>query len=163
MSKRNILALILTVSSLFLLYPGVTEPILQITISMDLPIIGKQTFYDQTQSILQTVQSLYKQDNKLVAVLIFLFSIVIPLTKAILVLTILVFKDIKFRPQLHRLVNVIGKWSMADVFVVAVFLAFLSTQSNSAIEAQLLSGFSYFTAYCLISLLGFQIAKIEET
>ena len=51
---------------------------------------------------------------------------------------------------------------MADVFVVGVFIAYLSTKSNSMITAELLSGFYYFTGYCLVSLIGIQIASPEE-
>ncbi|MEO9966894.1 MAG: paraquat-inducible protein A [Reichenbachiella sp.] len=162
MLKRNIAALILTIVSLALLYPGLTRPILQLVISAELPIIGKTTFYEQTQSILQTVDTLYHTNNKLVAILIFLFSVVVPFTKGVIILAVLLFKNFSLKVRLYRFVYIIGKWSMADVFVVGVFMAFLSTQSNSSIEANLLEGFNYFAAYCIVSLLGIQMAKLEK-
>jgi hypothetical protein len=81
------------------------------------------------------------------------------------------------RQKLIKIVAVIGKWSMADVFVVAVFLAILSTnhaQSRETHElaffgmkigfemsSQTLSnvgqGFYYFVGYCVLSLLGSQL------
>lgn len=162
MLKRNIAALILTIVSLSLLYPGLTKPILQIVISAELPIIGKTTFYEQTQSILQTVETLYKTNNKFVAILIFLFSVVIPVTKGVIILSVLLVKKFALKAKLYRFVFIIGKWSMADVFVVGVFMAFLSTQSNGAIEAELLGGFNYFAFYCLLSLLGVQLTTLEK-
>ncbi|UXP31279.1 paraquat-inducible protein A [Reichenbachiella agarivorans] len=162
MLKRNIVALVLTIISLAILYPGLTFPILQITVSADLPILGKTTFYEQTQSILQTVETLYKTNNKFVASLIFLFSVVVPATKGVIVLSVLLIKDFKLKYKLYKFVHSIGKWSMADVFAVAVFMAFLSAQSNSSVEAVLHQGFFYFASYCLISLLGLQFIKIAE-
>lgn len=162
MLKRNITALILTIVSLALLYPGLTKPILQIVISAELPIIGKTTFYEQTQSILQTVDTLYNTNNKFVAILIFLFSVIIPFTKGIIILAVLLIKDFAIKTKVYRFVYIIGKWSMADVFVVGVFMAYLSTQSNSSIEADLLEGFNYFAMYCILSLLGIQMTTLEN-
>lgn len=162
MKKRNILALILTISSLALLYPGLTKPILSIVIAAELPIIGKTTFYEQTQSILQTIDTLYSTNNKLVGVLIFLFSVVIPVLKGLMMLIVLLVKDFKWKNRLHQIMSLIGKWSMADVFVVGVFIAFLSTHSNSAIQADLLDGFYYFTAYCILSLTAIQVANLTQ-
>ena len=162
MSLRNIVALILTVISLFLLFPGLNLPILRIDISAELPILGRTTFYEQTQSIMETIKTLNENDNKLVAALIFLFSVVVPFTKGIIILATLLIKKYPFKNVLYKFVNTIGKWSMADVFVVGVFIAYLSTKSNSMITAELLSGFYYFTGYCLVSLIGIQIASPEE-
>lgn len=162
MLKRNIAALILTIVSLCLLYPGLTKPILQVVISAELPIIGKTTFYEQTQSILETVDTLYNTNNKFVAILIFLFSVIIPLTKGIIILAVLLVKQFKLKSKLYRFVFIIGKWSMADVFVVGVFMAYLSTQSNNSIEANLLEGFNYFAFYCILSLLGIQMTTIDK-
>lgn len=162
MNKRNIAALILTITSLIILYPGLTVSILQISVAPELPLLGKTTFYEQTQSILQTVETLYNTNNKLVAALILLFSVVVPVAKGLLILLVLLIKDLKAKKSLYRFVFAIGKWSMADVFVVGIFIAFLSTQSNEAIDAVLLPGFNYFVAYCILSLTGIQLVKLDE-
>ncbi len=67
----------------------------------------------------------------------------------------------KGKVGLHRFVSVIGKWSMADVFVVGILLAFLATRSDDNIHAQLHDGFYWFLAYCVISIISFQIMKVE--
>ena len=162
MSVRNKISLFLIIISLICLYPGLTNPILTLEIGAELPLVGKMTFYERTQNILETIETLFKENNELVAVLILFFSIVVPLLKAIILLMVLFFKQIKKRLNLYRFVYAIVKWSMADVFVVCVFLAYLATQSNEGIHAELEDVFYYFTAYCLISLASIQVMSLED-
>lgn len=161
MSKRNVAGFILTVISLLLLYPGLTFPMFRLEIGAEFPIIGKVTLYEQTQSIIQTVKTLHENDNTIVAFLILFFSVIVPFLKGVTLIIVLFAKKLKQRAMLHRFVQLIGKWSMADVFVVGVFISYLSTESNSAIMAELHEGFYYFTGYCLISLTAIQVMKIE--
>jgi len=161
MSKRNIAGFILTVISLLLLYPGLTNPMFRLEIGAEFPIVGKISLYEQTQSILQTVETLYDNDNAIVAFLILFFSVMVPFIKALVLMIALFTKRLRQRANMFRFVRAIGKWSMADVFVVGVFIAYLSTKSNSTIMAELHNGFYYFTGYCLISLAAVQIMKIN--
>jgi len=161
MSTRNIAAVLLIIASLACLYPGVTQPLLQIKVAANVPIIGSLQFYDETQSILQSITSLYQQKNTLVATLILLFSIVVPISKALLLLLALFLQKNSYKFALHNFVGVISKWSMADVFVVSVFMAFLATQSNAFIEAMLHPGFYYFLAYCLVSIIATQLLSLN--
>ena len=161
MESRNIIALILIIVSLVCLYPGLTFPILSIHIGAKLPLLGEIGLHDSTQSIMKTIRTLHKNDNSLVAGLILLFSVIIPILKASILLIVLFFKRIKYRALLHRTVALISKWSMADVFVVGVLLAFLATKSDDNIHAQLHEGFYYFLTYCIISIAASQIMKVE--
>ncbi len=146
MSIRNWIAFALILISLLCLYPGLVYPILSIDISAQLPIVGKLGLYESTQSIVQTIQNLFDNDNALVAFLILLFSVIVPVIKALILLVVLMSKNLKKRVQLFNFVHMIGKWSMADGFVVGVFLAFLATRSNENINAQVHEGFYYFLA-----------------
>ena len=56
----------------------------------------------------------------------------------------------------------ISKWAMADVFVVGVYVAFLSAKATDNLDAELQVGFYYFASYCVISLLALQFMKIGE-
>ncbi|MEQ9424561.1 MAG: paraquat-inducible protein A [Cyclobacteriaceae bacterium] len=161
MSKRNILGFSLTLVSIGFLFPGLTFPMLTLEIGAEFPIVGKVTLYEQTQSILQTIETLHNNNNSIVAFLILFFSVIVPFFKAIILVFALFTKNTDLRVSLHKFVSAIGKWSMADVFVVGVFIAYLSTASNSAIIATLHEGFWYFTGYCLISLTGIQVMKME--
>ncbi len=162
MTPRNIVALLLIIISLGCLYPGLTFPILSIYIGAKIPIIGEVGLHDSTQSIMKTIQTLWDNDNNLVANLILLFSVLVPIIKAVTLLTVLFFKQIKSRTFLHKFVAIISKWSMADVFVVGVFLAFLATKSDDNIHAQLHEGFYYFLAYCIISIIATQLMEVKE-
>lgn len=157
MSPRNSFAITLIITSLALLYPGVTQPLLQITVSANIPILGTLQFYNETQSIYQSIVALWQHNNVLVAILILVFSIVIPVVKALLLCIAMLMRHQKSSVSLHRFISFISKWSMADVFVVSVFMAFLATQSNDFIEAVIHPGFYYFLAYCVISIIATQL------
>ncbi len=62
-----------------------------------------------------------------------------------------------------KTVGRIGKWSMADVFVVATFLSYLSfSNMNSGIdtEAKTLVGLYFFLAYCILSIASSQFIEL---
>ena len=162
MSIRNICALVLILASLACLYPGLMFAMLTIEVGTVLPLIGQVDLYEATQSIMQTISKLFENNNYLVAWLILLFSVVVPILKVTLLLIVLIIKKFNGREQVLKFVLIIGKWSMADVFVVSIFMAYLATKSNEAVSATLHSGFYYFTAYCVLSILGTQLIQLNH-
>jgi uncharacterized paraquat-inducible protein A len=178
------LHVVLTLLNFVLLVPGVTLPIYSVTITTQvqasiIPEPIEVTVYEQTRSILGTVRELWRSDDHLVSFLILLFSIIVPVTKGSMLLASIYVTKQAVKTWLVRLVDLIGKWSMADVFVVAVFLAFLATrdqaQANTfsvpvllqqvevGMQTHLTStlgpAFYYFLAYCLFSVLWTQVLK----
>lgn len=166
-SLRNIMGLVLLIVSLICLYPGITLPLLQLQANATFPIIGTVELYNETQSIIESVRSLWESNNRLVAFLILLFSIVVPVFKALLLLLGLGLNALSVAaassPFLIKFVQTVGKWSMADVFVVSVFMAFLATHSNQYLDAILHPGFYYFLAYCIISICSSLCIKIDNS
>ncbi|WP_053981632.1 paraquat-inducible protein A [Marinagarivorans algicola] len=160
--QRNTAALVLILLSLVMLYPGLTQPMMNLTIEASLPLIGRMEFYNQTQSIMQSVRSLFDSGNQTVAILILLFSVIVPLLKAIFLLLAFTLPMPDVRYYLHKLVLIISKWSMADVFVVGIFMAYMAGQAHPSATASLHNGFYYFTAYCILSILGAQLMRIER-
>jgi hypothetical protein len=129
--------------------------------------VGEVEVYAETRSIVGAVRNLYDVGSPLPATLILLFSVVVPLTKSALVAWAVFAKDRSARQRVLDFVETIGKWSMADVFVVALFITFLAaaaTQQAAAGEAPPLvafqaifgPGFYWFLGYCLISLVSQQ-------
>ena len=58
----------------------------------------------------------------------------------------------------------IGKWSMADVFVAACFLSFLSFNNMSnqiETESHSLLGLYFFLSYVVVSLISSMLMNIE--
>jgi len=162
MNTRNIVALILIVASLCCLYPGLVKPVMSLKISAEIPLLGEMVLQETTQSVVSTIKSLYEANNNLVASLILLFSIVVPLIKAVVLLAVLLVPKLPAKSWLHNFVAIISKWSMADVFVVGVLLAFLATKSEETIQAWIHEGFYFFLAYCIISILAAQIIDIKS-
>jgi len=129
----------------------------------NIEVSGDVVVFDKTQSILGTAQELYANQHVLVAVLIVLFSVVVPLCKGLIMLAAQLPMQTRLQNRLMSVANASSKWSMADVFVIGIFIAFLAAngiQENRGLvdfDAQLGNGFYYFLAYCLISILGTQL------
>ena len=157
----NALALGLILASFACLIPGLVRPALTLDISPVLPFLGKMAIYHQTRSILGTIDNLYDTGNRLVAFLILLFSVIVPLAKGLSLLYVLALTKAPFRLPIYRFVALIGKWSMADVFVMGILLAFLAAGAAEGLTAQLHDGFWYFLGYCLRSVASAQLMRIE--
>lgn len=158
---RNKIGLGLLILSVLLLVPGLTFDLLTISISIQVPLLGSQEVHNETRSILGTISGLVEHGNVTVAFLVLLFSVIVPFVKATLLGVVLIFPSAQRSNSIHAFVSVISKWAMADVFVVGVFIAFLSTRSDDNIEAVLHSGFYYFTAYCILSIVSVQLIDLK--
>ena len=158
MTRRNIAAVVLVLISLVVVVPGLIQPI--ITLSADM--MGRQVFAE-TRSILQTVKDLHSSGNYVVAGMILFFSVMVPFIKAVLLGVVGLLKPTQpARYRIFAFVRGISKWAMADVFVVGVYIAYLSAKATDALDAQLHEGFYYFAAYCLISLLSVQVMHVDQ-
>jgi len=167
----------ITLIALFLFVPGIFLPMFSLSMEMTANISGtglSSPLIDKELSLISTIEELFQDNRIFVALLIFVFSICIPVIKTLLITLAFLTKKQLTELKIINFVAAIGKWSMADVFVIAIFLAVLSTNyaetSNTQqlaifgfkmglqISSQTLStvgeGFYYFTGYCLVSLLG---------
>lgn len=161
MKTRNIIAIALLVLSFVVLIPGLIQPL--ITIRASVSVLGQTTeVFADTRSIVQTVQSLHDSGNDFVAGLILLFSILVPFIKGILLILSMLLGSQVARFRLFTFVRNISKWSMADVFVVGVYVAYLSARATDNLDAEMHSGFYLFAAYCLISLLSLQFMHVDD-
>lgn len=161
MSEKNTLAYSLIIISLALLVPGVTQPMATITAEMSILGFDKELM-NEKKSILETITSLYKSNYAFVASLILLFSMIIPLLKAGLLLFVLKTKKFENKYKIYNFVRGISKWSMADVFVVGIFITYLTTKASDNMDGQLEIGFYFFAAYCLVSLFSLHFIKVKE-
>jgi paraquat-inducible protein A len=158
MSKRNLLAVILSVISLGLLWPGLTQPAL--TIKATMTFLGAtRELTNETRSVLGAARKLHDTGNDFVAGLILLFSILIPFIKAALIIPIFALRDRPASHRIYRFVRAISKWSMADVFAVGMLICLLVAQGTANLSAVAGPGFFYFASYCLVSNLAFQLLE----
>ncbi len=146
---------------------------------VDLVLIGEslhfdeQVMYFQSKSIIDVTTTLLQGgtgDLKFVGFLILLFSIILPFLKMLLTTVYLYVKSAQKSQFVQTVIFYLGKWSMADVFVVSIFMAYIgfygllnSQLSNMAagsdtvtIEtvnySQFSPGIIFFTLYCLLSI-----------
>ncbi|MNN99281.1 Paraquat-inducible protein A [compost metagenome] len=59
----------------------------------------------------------------------------------------------KFASHVVKFFKMIGKWSMVDVFVVAVFLVYLTANKGDVSRAEVEVGLYFFLAYVILSML----------
>ncbi|GMG86930.1 paraquat-inducible protein A [Biformimicrobium ophioploci] len=190
MPTRKIIALCAIFGALLLLYPGVTQPVLTLTGTIEKSelirgaidafagesddnrrmltmfssmlgldrIEGQVEAYNETRSILGTAEALWDGGDELVAFLVVLFSIVIPLTKLWMQLVYLVLPHELWQARIGRFIGAVSKWSMADVFLMSIIVAYLAGSAKGkmgqmlTLDAQLEVGFYWFLAYCLFSI-----------
>ncbi|MFU2510968.1 paraquat-inducible protein A [Pseudoalteromonas sp. ASV78] len=127
---------------------------------------GEISAYQKTRSIWGTVNELANNKNYLVAVLVALFSIVIPTLKLLMQLLYIFLPVNKFKRMLGQLIQGLSKWSMVDVFVIALIVAYLAGNADGQMgelinmHAELGNGFWYFTGYCLFAIAASSLIKV---
>ncbi len=176
------LVLSFTVISVVMLILGITLPMIDIDArlnSFNIQLLGEkmsfdeQVLYFQSKSILDVTDTLIKSrgiDTKIVGVLVFLFSIIFPFFKLLLSSLFLFMDRIRNSSLAKGVIFYLGKWSMADVFVVAIFMAYIgfygiiSSQLNQIAAgdaysvdtinySRLSPGALFFTSYCVLSII----------
>ncbi len=130
-----------------------------------LNVTGRIEAYQKTRSILGTVRELFDAGHALVGFLVMLFSVIVPVTKGLLLLASYLLRTSRWSASAAGFANLISKWSMADVFVVATVVAFLAANATRdmgeifVLEARFGDGFYYFLGYCLLSVLSAQLMR----
>lgn len=178
----NIDYLLSIVFSLILLLLGITLPMIEIDariseisfsfLNESISFKDQVLFY-KSKSIYEVVTLMLSQHNYdiiAVGILIFLFSVLFPITKLTSSILYLINDKIKNSKIIQFFIFKTGKWSMADVFVIAIMMTFIgfegiiSDQLNQLTNisetvdilttnnSSILFGFYAFTAFVLISL-----------
>ncbi len=169
--------------ALIVLFTGLNCPMIEIDAritNVDFVLLGSHIKFDdqilfyRSKSILEVVQLLISSmriDSKVVGVLILAFSVILPIAKMISA-PLYLFGSAKIRG--NKLINWLafksGKWSMADVMVVAIFMSYVGFDgildnqlssfnvdtdyytSLSTNNTTIRPGFIIFTAYVLFGL-----------
>ncbi len=175
--------LLLILASLSLLLGGITTPMIDLEAKIDLlmfQLMGEvvsfsdNIIYFQSKSITDVVRVLIEEGSLqmiFVGILIFTFSIVFPILKLISSWLYTRNRSVVRENRLIRFFVIkSGKWSMADVMVVAIFMAYVGLngiisnqleglgESSELVQVlttngtQLLGGFYLFLMFCISSL-----------
>jgi hypothetical protein len=176
--------------ALIVLITGLLTPMIEIDAriqEINFVLIGKniqfhdQVLFYQSKSIIDVVRILIKTgkvDSVLVGILILIFSVVFPITKLLATKLYLLGNERWRRSKVIRFFAFkSGKWSMADVMVVAIFMAYvgfkgildsqlgtmnMDTSSLTSIatnKTSLQPGFLLFIAFVLFGLILSVILK----
>jgi hypothetical protein len=177
------LAFSLIIISFIFLVVGLTVPMMEIgffsdmlnvPIEFDVPYIdkhvdlstkfeGRMYFFYQNKSVVDVIYLLFTHDNVIVGLAILLFSVITPFLKLLLSLYQFFVPDSKNKVA-DYFVQYLGKWSMADVFVVSFFLAYLSLQNMAAgvqSETNVLTGLYFFMSFVILSIISSILLKIS--
>ncbi len=129
--------ILLTIICFLFLVLGLSLPMIEIdarVTEMNLSLMGEpihfkdQVLYYKSKSILEVIKLMLTKgglDLFLVGSLVFLFSVLFPLLKLISTILFVVNDKLRKNKLVNFLVFKTGKWSMADVLVVAIFMAYL--------------------------------------
>ena len=128
---------ILTLICLVFLATGLSLPMIEIDArisEMNFSLLGEtiefhnQILYYKNKSIIEVVEVMITQNKfDLIAVgsLVLLFSVIFPLSKLITSMFYVYFKKFRQSSLVKFIIFRTGKWSMADVMVLAIFMAFI--------------------------------------
>jgi uncharacterized paraquat-inducible protein A len=125
-------------------------------------VTGTVVINDSAKSILGTSEELWNDGNHLVAFLIIFFSVFVPAIKLLLLSVAVAFRESQLESRLAKASAAMSKWSMADVFVMALIISFLAIKASSGHSSMVTNeitleiGFYYFLGYCLLSILAGQ-------
>ncbi|MGB0721342.1 MAG: paraquat-inducible protein A [Gammaproteobacteria bacterium] len=160
--SRNSVAYGLLWVSAIALVVGLFAPMLSIVAHKELPVLGYTVIKADSKAILDTAFTLLDRGNTLPAVLILLFSVGFPVLKLIALFVHYVERWRHITIHGVNFVQHLGKWSMADVFVVALLVTYLGSSASGDMEASLQTGLYFFVAYVLLSMAGGVMLQASE-
>jgi len=142
-----------SLSAMLTLVFGLITPVLMVTIHKEVEYIGDIVLSFESKSVMGSIVKLWENGDIIVALVILLFSVLVPVAKVLSLLFISVFMESKFAHSIVKFFKLIGKWSMVDVFVVAVFLVYLTANKGDVSRAEVEVGLYFFLAYVIVSML----------
>lgn len=124
-----------------------------------LPIMETRSLFGvQSDTIMSGVVFLWVSGSRVLAMIVFVASILVPMFKllALTVLTWSVQQRSAWQPQhrawLYRVIEAIGRWSMLDIYVVALMVALVQITTLARIEAG--NGAAAFGAVVVLTILA---------
>jgi len=145
---------LLSFSALIALISGLITPILMIIVHKNIEYFGDVVLSFESKSIIGSIEKLYTNGSIPIAIAILLFSVIIPTIKTLSLLYISLFENRKFAKRVVLFFKHLGKWSMLDVFIVALLLVFFTSYSGDVSKAEAEIGVYLFLAYVILSMLA---------
>ncbi len=154
--RRSTIVVGLLVASLIALVVGLLAPAMALTAAQEVPAVGKVVLYFESRGILSTILALLgPHGSYAIGIPILLFSVLLPLAKTA-VMGVAAVSSGRLGSGVLSLVHRIGKWSMADVCLTGWILAFLASEHQRFMSAELQVGTLFFACYAVLSILAGQ-------
>lgn len=106
-----------------------------------LPILqSRALFTAESNTIMSGILMFWETGSWVIAALVFIASIVVPLTKLFALTWLLLSVQLRSRSrpyqrtQLYRMIDFIGRWSMLDIYVVALTVTLVQVGSLASIQ-----------------------------
>lgn len=133
---------------------------LALGLTMPLMNVSRLYFFDQNPSLLGIIGSLWTGGDWLLAIVVLLFSVILPITK-LAIAQLAAAQVPAARHVLHRWIGILSKWSMLDVLLVALVIFGAKTSGLATAVAQ--PGLWFFTASAILSAVATHFIVREET
>ncbi len=126
--------------------------LLLIALSLPLLTVEKMVLWKNEYSVIAGVHGLWEQGQYALAIILFFFSIVFPLFKLAMLgfIWFIRLAERKRQAVLHWL-GILGKWSMLDVFVVAILIVLVKLGPLAKVQPQ--PGVYWFAAAIFLSMI----------
>ena len=158
-SKKIFLTYLHSVTLLSLVF-GLISPIFMMYILLDYNFQNIVSIKDailqfESLSLLESINKLISvQEKYFVGGIILLFSVIFPLIKTLLSFANVFINHLTIVNKSTKLLSALSKWSMTDVFVLSIFLVYLSSVNSgmSKIVTEIEVGFYFFFIYVILSI-----------
>lgn len=144
------ISMALCLCAIFLYIPAMTYPMMEIT----------KVGVNVSSTIIEGIISFLEFENYFIALVIFVASVVIPLVKLFglfIIFLTLSFKskiDNTTKIKIYNYIKVIGKWSMVDIYVVALMASLIQLDEVFNIKAGIAS--MSFTLVVILTMIAAQ-------
>ena len=142
----------LTLAAAVCLVLGLTQPVVKLT---------RLYFWTDTHSVLSIVSALYASGEHFLAGVIVVFSVVFPSLKLVYITmagTLTSFDPVR-RSRWFSRIEVLGKWSMLDVLVLALLVFY--AKSADLGDAVALPGIYFFVASVVLTMIAYGLIERE--
>ncbi len=132
---------------------GLITPILMVTIHKNIEYLGDIVLSFESKGVIGSIEKLWQNGDIVVAIVILLFSVIVPTLKVLALLFVSIFMKSHFAEHIVKFFKMIGKWSMVDVFVVSLFLVYLTANRGDVSRAEVEVGLYLFLSYVIVSMI----------
>ncbi len=143
-----------SLAALIALAGGLFIPIMMMSIHKEVQYLGDVVLTMESKGVLGSIGKLFENSDYIVGGALLLFSIILPSLKTISMLFVALFVNNRAAHAVVHFFKLLGKWSMADVFVVATFLVYLSGSKGEMSRAEVQMGLYFFLAYVILSMIA---------